>query len=108
MHSCLRIFELTVGGELEAEGMTATDADVFGPLASNLVDRKEVAKRYAGQRVPDQGERFFCLDERVSTSARVLSCFRSRFHNMDAMAKKSAEVVNSLLEFVMAGIGVAG
>jgi len=108
MHVCLRIFDLTVGGEPEAEGMTATDADVFGPLASNLVDRKEVAKHYAGRWVPDQGERFLRFDKRVSTSARVLSCFRSRFHNMDAMAKKSAEVVNFLLEFVMAGIGVAG
>jgi hypothetical protein len=63
MHSCLRIFELTVPGEPEAEGMTATDAEVFGPLASNLVDREEVAKQYAGQRVPDQVERFFRLDE---------------------------------------------
>jgi hypothetical protein len=108
MHSCLRIFELTVRGEPEAEGMTATDADVFGPLASNLVDREEVAKHYAGQRVPDHGEGFFCLDERVSTSARVLSCFRSRFHNMNAMAKKPAGIINFLLEFVMAGIGVAG
>jgi hypothetical protein len=108
MHSCLRIFELTVGGEPEAEGMTATDADVFGPLASKLVDHEEVAKHYAGQRVPDQGERFLCLDERVSTSARVLSCFRSRFHNMNAMAKKTAGVINFLLEFVTAGIGVAG
>jgi hypothetical protein len=108
MHSCLRIFELTVPGEPEAEGMTATDADVFGPLSSNLVYREEVAKHYAGHRVPDHGERFLFLDERVSTSARVFSCFRSRFHNVDAMAKKSAGVVNSLLEFVMAGIGVAG
>src|SRR5258705_7601861 len=107
MHSCLRIFELTVRGEPKAEGMTATDADVFGPLASNLVDREEVAKHYAGHRVPDHSERFLGLDEGVSTSARVLSCFRSRFHNVDAMAKKPAGVANSLLEFVMAEIGVA-
>jgi hypothetical protein len=109
MPSLLQIrFQLTASGEPEAEGVTATNADVFGPLASNLVDGEEVAKHHAGQRVPDHGERSLCLDERVTASARVFSCFRSGLHNVDAMAKESAEVVNFLLEFAMAGIGVAG
>jgi hypothetical protein len=109
MRSLLQIrFELTASGVPEAEGMTATKADVFGPLASNPVDGEEVAKHYAGQWVPDHRERSLWLEKRVTASARVFSCFRSLFHNMDAMAEESASVVNSLLEFVMAGIGVAG
>jgi hypothetical protein len=108
MHSLLQIFELAASGEPEAEWMAAAKADVFGPLASNLVDRDKVAKHYAGQRVPDHGEPSLCLEKRVTASARVFGCFRSGFHNVDAMAKEPAGVVDSLLEFVMDGIGVAG
>jgi hypothetical protein len=107
MQSLLLIrFQLAAGGEPEAKGMTATKADVFGPLASSLVNRDEVAKYNAAHRVPDHGERSLCLDERVPTSARVFSCFRSALHNVDAMAEEPAGVINFLLEFVMAGIGV--
>ncbi|MFN2498067.1 MAG: hypothetical protein ABR557_03165 [Pyrinomonadaceae bacterium] len=61
--------------EPEAEWMAAAKADVFGPLASNLVDRDEVTKHHAGQRVPDHGERSLCLEKRVTASARVFGLF---------------------------------
>ena len=44
----------------------------------------------------------------MPASARVLSRFRSRSHNMNAMAKEPAGVVNSFFEFVTAAIWVAG
>ena len=44
----------------------------------------------------------------MSTAARVFSGFRSRAHNVDAMSKESTAVVNFLLEFVIAGIRIAG
>jgi hypothetical protein len=86
MRSLLQFrFERTGRGDSEAEGMTATNADVFDPLSPNLVDRDEVAKHYAGQRMPDHSERSLGLEKRVTASARVFSCLRSRFHDMDAM-----------------------
>ncbi len=99
MQSLLHIFELAARGEPEAEGMAAAKAHVFGPLASPLVDRDEVAQHHAGQRVPDNGERALCLEKRVTASARVFGCFRSGFHHVNAMAQEPAGVVNSLLEF---------
>ena len=48
------------------------------------------------------------LHERVSTPARVFSRFRSRAHNVDAMSKEPATVVNLLLEFAIAEIRIAG
>ena len=58
--------------------------------------------------MPDDGECALCLDERMSTSASVFSRFESRSHNMDAMPKEPAPVVNFLLEFIIPGIRVAG
>src|SRR4030095_3111083 len=95
-------------GEPEAEGMTAAKTNIFGPLATSLVDSDQVANHHTGQRVPDPGKRSFCLEKRVPAAARILGSSRSRFHNMNAMAKEPAEVVNPLFEFVMAGIWIAG
>ena len=109
MPSLLQIrFQLTARGEPEAEGMTAAKTNVFGPLSPNLVEGDEVAQYNAAQRVPDHVERSLCLDERVPTPARIFSCFRSRSHNVNAMAKEPADVINFLPEFIMAGIRVAG
>jgi hypothetical protein len=101
-------FEPSASGEPEAEGMTAAKANVFDPLAPSFVDREEVTNHHAGQRVPDHRERSLCLEERVPAPARVFSRFRSRFHNMDSMAKEPAGVINSFFEFVTADIRVAG
>ncbi|HKO98683.1 MAG TPA: hypothetical protein VJU86_16915 [Pyrinomonadaceae bacterium] len=102
MQSWLRIrFREVASGKPEAEGMTATKADVFGPVISNLVDCEEVAKQHARQRMPDQGEASLFFDERVSTSARVFSRFGSRIHNMDAMAQEAAGIVHSLFKLVL-------
>jgi hypothetical protein len=88
--------------------MAAAKAHVFGPLPSNFVDRQEMAQHYTRQRVPDDGESALCLDERMSTSACVFSRFESRSHNMDAVAKEPAPIVNFLLESIIPGIRVAG
>ena len=88
--------------------MTAAKAQVFGPPTSYLVNRNEVAHQYTSQRVTDHSERFLFLHERVSTPARVFSSFRFLAHNVDAMAKEPAAVINLLLEFAIGRIRVAG
>lgn len=88
--------------------MAATKADVLGPLATNLVKRDEVAQHKTAKRMADHGERSLSLKKRMTATACVFGCFRVGFHNMNAVAKEPAEVVDSLPEFVMTGIGVAG
>jgi hypothetical protein len=87
--------------------MSAANANVFGPLASNLVELDEVAEHDTRRRMSDHRERSLFLDERVSTSTRVFSRFPFRFHHMDPMPEDSAAVVNPLLEIDMTGIRVA-
>ena len=58
-------------GNLEAERMTTTTANVFSPFAPNFVDLNEVAQHDTRQRVPDYADIFFWFNERVAAPARV-------------------------------------
>ena len=100
-------FESAQMGQPEVKRMTATTTNIFGPLDANLVESDQVAEQHARERVPDHREPPLCLDERVPTPASVFSRFRSRFHNVNAMAKEPTAVVNFLLEFVMTRIRIA-
>ena len=88
--------------------MAAAKTDVFSPFTSNLVEGNNVSERHAAERMPDYREAFLCLEKRVTASAGVFRSFGSALHHMDAMAQEPAGIVNSFLEFVMVGIGVAG
>ena len=84
--------------------MTAPTANVFGPVAANLVDCDEVAEQDAGQRVPDHYQRSLCFDKGVPAQTRVFSRFGSPRHHMDAMTKKPACIANSFFEVAMVWI----
>ena len=58
-------FDLAESDKPEVERMTAATANVFGPVAANLVDGDEVAEQHARQRVPDHPDRSLCFDEGV-------------------------------------------
>ena len=95
-----------VGGEPEAEGMTAAKANVFRPLTAGVVNRDVVTKHHTSHGMSDHLESSLCFNERVAASACVFGCFRVFFDNVNAMTEEPADVVNFLSEFVMAGIWV--
>jgi hypothetical protein len=98
-------FEL-VGGEPEAEGMTAAKANVFRPLTAGVVNRDVVTKYHTSHGMSDHLESCLCFKERVPASACVFSCLRVFFDDVNAMTQEPADVVNFLFESVMAGIRV--
>ena len=65
-------FEI-VGGEPEAEGMTAVKANVFRPFTAGVVNRDVVTKQHTSQRMFDYFETCLCLEKRVPTPACVFS-----------------------------------
>ena len=98
-------FEL-VGGEPEAEGMTAVKANVFRPLTAGVVNSDVVTKHHTSHGMSDHLESCLCSAERVPASACVFSRLRVFFDNVNAMTQEPAEVVNFLFEFVMTGIRI--
>ena len=99
------VFELVVG-ESEVEGMTAAKANEFCPTTAGVVNRDVVTKHHTSHGMSDHLESCLCFTERVSASACVFSSFRVFFDDVNAMTQESAEVVNFLSEFVMAGIRI--
>ncbi|HET9788407.1 MAG TPA: hypothetical protein VFP47_14820 [Pyrinomonadaceae bacterium] len=108
MQWLLRIrFEVgIVGDELEAEGMTAPKADVVHPQSAGVVNRDVVTKHHTSHGMSDHLEICLCFQERVSASACVFNCRQTFFDYVNAMAQESADVVDFLFEFVVAGIRV--
>ena len=94
-------FELG-GGELEAEGMTAPKANVFGPHVAGVVNRDVVSKQHTAYGMSDHFQICLSFKERVSASACVLSSLRSLFDYVNVMAQEPTDVVNFLFEFVVA------
>ncbi|HYJ88375.1 MAG TPA: hypothetical protein VEW46_20080 [Pyrinomonadaceae bacterium] len=100
-------FVLAESGKPEGEGMTATTTKIFRPVAANFIADDEVAQQHTRQWVPDHLQGGLRFDEGMPALTSVLDCFRSPGHDVDAMAKKAASIVNSFRKFVEAGVRVA-
>jgi hypothetical protein len=94
------------GGELEAEGMTAPKANVFRPQTANGVNRDVVTKHHTRYGMSDHFQICLCFKKRVPASACVLGRRRTFFDYVNVVAQESADVVDFLVEFVVAGIRV--
>lgn len=79
-----------VGGELEAERMTAPKTNVFRPQTARVASNDVMAEHHTSQRMTDHREISLRFKEWVPASACVFSCFRAFTDYVNAMAQEPA------------------
>ena len=86
--------------------MSATQTNVFRPQPADVINRDVVTKHHTAHGMTDHFEICLYFKERVSAPARVFSRVRAFLDYVNTMAQQAADVVDFLLELVVAGMRV--